>query len=144
MLCDYYSILDVPFGATLDEIKKAYRKQAHIWHPDKNPGKDTVKRMQEINEAYLILSDAEARAKYDKEYKLLFIQRDKSNKSNFKYDIQDEILKDWVKKAKNQAESLARLSLEDMFGITKAAVFGGLKGVLFAIIVFFYSYCLHF
>src|SRR3990170_4056274 len=65
---DYYDILGVSKGASADEIKKAYRKQALEWHPDKHQGGDkeaAEKRFKEINEAYQILSDREKRSAYD-------------------------------------------------------------------------------
>lgn len=68
MFKDYYVILEIPHTASKAEIKSAYKKQAVKWHPDKNRGVDTTLKMQEVNEAYLILNDTEARARYDKEY----------------------------------------------------------------------------
>src|SRR5690606_5602073 len=63
---DYYKILGVPKNATQDEIKKAYRKLAVKYHPDKNPGnKEAERKFQEINEANEVLSDPEKRKKYD-------------------------------------------------------------------------------
>ncbi|RJQ30595.1 molecular chaperone DnaJ [Candidatus Parcubacteria bacterium] len=60
---DYYDILGVPRNATKDDIKKAYRKLAHKYHPDKNSGDD--KRFKEISEAYEILYDDKKRVEYD-------------------------------------------------------------------------------
>ena len=60
---DFYSILGVSRDATEDDIKKAYRKLAHKYHPDK--GGDATK-FKEVSEAYQILSDREKRAQYDK------------------------------------------------------------------------------
>lgn len=69
---DYYKLLDVSPNADTGEIKKAYRKQAHAWHPDKYNGeldKEQVeKRMAEINQAYAVLSDADMRQQYDNGY----------------------------------------------------------------------------
>jgi curved DNA-binding protein len=64
---DYYSILGVNKKATDEEMKKAFRKLAVKYHPDKNPGnKEAEEKFKELNEAYEVLSDAEKRKKYDK------------------------------------------------------------------------------
>jgi curved DNA-binding protein len=63
---DYYKILGVSKGASQDEIKKAFRKLAVKFHPDKNPGdKKAEEKFKEINEANEVLGDAEKRKKYD-------------------------------------------------------------------------------
>jgi molecular chaperone DnaJ len=66
-MADYYEILGVTRGATADEIKKAYRKNALKYHPDKNQGDpEAEKRFKEISEAYEVLSDDQKRQMYDR------------------------------------------------------------------------------
>lgn len=63
---DYYNVLGVSKASSADEIKKAYRKLAVKYHPDKNPGdKAAENKFKEINEAYDVLSDPEKRRKYN-------------------------------------------------------------------------------
>jgi curved DNA-binding protein len=64
---DYYQALGVSKGSSLDDIKKAFRKLAVKYHPDKNPGdKEAEEKFKEINEAYAVLSDPEKKAQYDR------------------------------------------------------------------------------
>jgi molecular chaperone DnaJ len=64
---DYYETLGVSRTASEDEVKKAYRKLAMKYHPDRNPGdKSAEERFKEASEAYQVLSDAERRAQYDR------------------------------------------------------------------------------
>jgi hypothetical protein len=65
MLKDYYAILGVPHTASEPEIKKAFRKLAVSFHPDKNPSPEARPRFHEINEAYDVLGDPEKRTLYD-------------------------------------------------------------------------------
>ena len=63
---DYYEILEVTKTATVEEIKKAYRKKAIQYHPDKNPGdKEAEEKFKEAAEAYDVLSNPEKRSRYD-------------------------------------------------------------------------------
>jgi curved DNA-binding protein len=62
---DYYKTLGVPRTASADDIKKAYRKLARQYHPDKNKSKDAEARFKEINEANEVLSDEKKRRAYD-------------------------------------------------------------------------------
>jgi DnaJ-class molecular chaperone len=65
---NYYDILEIPKNSNDTEIKKAYRRLAMKWHPDKNPdnAEEAALRFQLIGEAYDVLSDMEKRAIYDK------------------------------------------------------------------------------
>lgn len=143
MFKDYYAILNIPPSASQDEIKQAFKKQALKWHPDRNHGRDTTLEMQEINEAYLILKDLEAKEHYDKEYvkfkdHLKATQSDKKNyeskdkyeekkSSNYwdyeyrysDYEVEDDILKKWMANAKRQAVDLAKQMIKDMSTLTK-------------------------
>ncbi|MDD3434778.1 MAG: DnaJ domain-containing protein [Candidatus Pacebacteria bacterium] len=72
---NYYSILEIPFSATAQDIKDAYAVQTQIYHPDKYTDcsekvrKKVQKRMEKINRAWEILKDPQKRADYNKEYK---------------------------------------------------------------------------
>ena len=63
---DYYEVLGVSKDAGADDIKKAYRKMAMKYHPDRNPGdKEAEEKFKEVGEAYEVLSDADKKARYD-------------------------------------------------------------------------------
>lgn len=122
MIKDHYKTLELNRNASINEIKKAYRKLALKWHPDVNNNKNAHNLFIEINEAYLILTDAEARRKYDNEYDYNFripkssqpvsSTADSVNKSDNRSKYEDEDLNRWSQNAKNQAESYASMSFE--------------------------------
>jgi len=88
-LC-YYEILQVSKDATTAEIKKAYRKLALKYHPDKNPGdKEAEEKFKLINEAYAVLSDEEKRAVYDRYGKEALKN---GNGSGFSHTSMDDIM----------------------------------------------------
>lgn len=146
MLVDYYKVLEVTFPSSEAEIKSAYRKQAKKWHPDINPSQEAHSRMIFIHEAYLILSDIEAKARYDHEY-LRFMKAQepkqnsqftnkreensngKSDTENFEYSFEphDELLKKWMVNAKNQAKDFVKKSFVEAMGMTKVAIKEGAK-----------------
>lgn len=147
MFIDYYAILEVDLSASQEEIKAAFKQQAFRWHPDRNIGLDTTLRMQQINEAYLFLKDKEKRERYDKEYirfkqyqqKQVNADQEKERKQGEKYpnrererkqyerhnmyseySVQDDILNKWMENARKQAVNLAKKTIDDFEGISKA------------------------
>ncbi len=87
---DYYEILGVSRNATDEEIKKAYRKLAMQYHPDKNPGdKKAEEKFKEINEAYEVLSDPQKRKMYDQFGHQAFGQGGFGQSPGFDFDIND-------------------------------------------------------
>ena len=140
-MIDYYAILNIKTTASKKEIKEAFRKEALKWHPDRNSSPDATERMQLINEAYLILKDTEARVRYDKQYQK-FHQAHKQNqhdnqKETYKreYSIDDDILNDWIKKAKRQAKEMVMMSIEDLVGMSKVATNAAWDKTKYAILI---------
>jgi curved DNA-binding protein CbpA len=152
---DYYAILKIPFDTSVDKIRAAYKRQALRWHPDKNPEKGSKEIMQDINEAYLILKDAEARIRYNNEYKRYKSHREQeheftstssmannSPKEN-QYEFYDEILKKWMENAREQASNLVSQTLKEIKIGTKAAgkemfqqsIIFVLVGIIFSILI---------
>lgn len=131
MFIDYYAVLEIPLNSSALEIKEAYKKQAKKWHPDKN-NQDTTEQMQVINEAKLILLDAEARKRYDAEYlrfknfQSTFEREFRQKEESFdtgqqdrersyeyhNYDIQDDVLEQWIKNARRQAGEIIEETVE--------------------------------
>ena len=152
MFIDYYSILEVDKESSFEEIKSAFRKQCIKWHPDKNLGTDTTEKMQLINEAYLILKDSEARAKYDIEWeayheylknKNIYQNQEiieEVNEDFTEYKFQDEILEKWMNNAKKQSVDLAKQAIKDFKDIATEGAKGSLRYIIYQIIVIFISF----
>lgn len=106
---EYYEVLGVKKGASAEDIKKAYRKLAVKYHPDKNPGnKEAEERFKEINEAYAVLSDPKKKEQYDQFGSAGFHQRFSQEDIFRGFDVGD-IFKD------------AGFSTDDIF----SRIFGG-------------------
>jgi curved DNA-binding protein len=93
---DYYKILGINKNSSEEEIKKAYKKLALQYHPDKNPGnKEAEEKFKEINEAYEVLSDPEKRKKYDElganwdKYKNFDFNNYQKESTSYQYDSFD-------------------------------------------------------
>jgi curved DNA-binding protein len=87
---EYYKILGLAKTASADEIKKAYRKLALQYHPDKNPGsKEAEAKFKEINEAYAVLSDEKKRKEYDMYGEAGFQQRYSQEDIFRNFDLND-------------------------------------------------------
>jgi curved DNA-binding protein CbpA len=129
MFPDYYKLLDLTKNATRAEIKKAYRKLALEFHPDRNKTPDAHDKFISINEAYLILFDLEARDKYDSEYNNYYNsentkihctfessfqkRKEKEATNTRESQFEDADLNDWSKKAKQQGADYARMAYDD-------------------------------
>lgn len=98
---DYYQTLNVSSEASVEEIKKSYRKLALETHPDRNPGDARAEeRFKKINEAYGVLSDSQKRAQYD-QYRQLGYQPGRPQGTGFGYS-QEEIFRDFFTSRQSQ------------------------------------------
>ena len=122
MIPNHYKTLSIGRNASKEEIKKAYRKLALQWHPDKNQDPRAHDMFIQINEAYLILSDDEARRKYNIEYDTYFKIKieysdqeayDSANSYSQSASYSDPDLNNWTVSARKQAEKFAKMSFSD-------------------------------
>ena len=151
MIPNYYKILGLPKNATKIEIKKAYRKLALQLHPDRNKSPNAHEQFVELNEANLILSDDEARSKYNREYEHYFEPQPSSNfgserkhqqkpstpnepnrseeqnQRQANANFEDEDLNRWARNARQQGESFAKMAFDEfsklIIGIVKETGF---------------------
>lgn len=107
------------------------------WHPDRNPGVDVKEIMQDINEAYSILSDDESRSRYDNEYKRFTQQEEyhqtnlnttKTKSWNYEYDVKDENLKENINTARAKAKDLVDEFFRNLKETSKVAAKGAWDG----------------
>lgn len=133
MIPNYYQILGISPGAAKSDIKKAYRILALKFHPDQNKHPGAHEQFIAINEAYLILSDEEAKTKYDREFRFYYRQPSSTepegstqrtnnapgqeqyytNSTNQDTFFKDEELNQWTRNARQQGEQLARMAFEE-------------------------------
>jgi molecular chaperone DnaJ len=115
---DYYQILGIDKKASKDEVKKAFRKLAHQYHPDKKGGSE--EKFKEINEAYSVLSDDKKRAEYDSYGRVFSTGGDKGSEG-FDFSDMSGNWKDFYQNAWNGEGSGFEFDLGDIFG----DMFGG-------------------
>lgn len=151
MLPDYYKVFGLNKHATILEIKKRYRELAKQYHPDINKSPDATVKMQEIQEAYFILSDDEAKVRYDIQYdkvygnesedfkhanqnKARYTYNEKKEKPNQEFD--DPILEKWIINAKRQAFDFVKNSYRDAKGIAASGCKYYFKALGICILIF--------
>ncbi len=148
---DYYTVLEVPASSSAAEIKSSYRTLVKKYHPDINSRPDATAKMQLLNEAYLILSDVQAKGLYDGERKRYYEemasksqsrQSDSTQSANnagsktesaSEFHFQSDILNDWIEKARKQAKDITAQAIKDTGGIMKEAGAGFVQGLIRAI-----------
>lgn len=154
MFRDYYAILEVSYDASPEEIKSAYRQLSKKWHPDVNPDVEVTSKMQDINEAYCVLKDAEKRRRYDEEYKRFKQFQQTSNKTNsnhtsttsstatsssksyyYDYNVNDESVWNDMESAHAEATRLVREFLNNLKKDGKNAATGAWESIYPYIIV---------
>lgn len=136
MFKDYYTILEIPFTASSEEIRTAYKRQAMKWHPDKNPNQDVTFVMQDINEAYNILKNSVTKQRYDEEY-VIYI-KEQSSKRVYDYQVYDENLKNDIFTARKEASDYVKefmSELKKQTVIAGNAAWNAAKGYVYAMII---------
>lgn len=122
-MADYYDILEISRQATPEEVKKAYRKKALQFHPDKNPGDvEAEKRFKEVSEAYEVLSDEKKRQIYDRHGKEA-LQGGFGGAGAQGFSSMDEALRTFM-----GAFGMGGESIFDFFGGMGGGEFGGANG----------------
>ena len=120
---DYYKILGVGRNSSESEIRKAYRKLALQFHPDKNPGnKQAEERFKEINEAYQVLSDAKKRAHYDRVGDSYSRWQTSGRPGAFNWD-------DFVSRGRGGSTRVDYGDIEDLFGGSFSDFFSTIFGM---------------
>ena len=147
---DLYKILGVEKTATQDQLKKAYRKLAMQYHPDRNPGDKNAEEMfKKINEAYSILSDEEKRRQYDlygngQPQARSYYSQNADSENSYNYYYQGNPFEQWFRENQNrdwtdQYEQNTRNYRKATKGAGFSAIISGIAMVAVGSIFFGYS-----
>ena len=109
MITDYYSILNINKDADFDTIKKAFRTQIALYHPENNKSPEAKEKFDIIIEAFNVLSDKEKRKDYD-----IILEKSFSNKPMVITKKEEQNYKDWQKEAKKKSQKSWESDLTDL------------------------------
>jgi len=111
---NYYKILGVEKEVSKLDIKKAYRKLAFKYHPDKNKNADATEKFREITEAYEVLIDPQKRAQYDRIYQSYFEQKNENiQEEKTEYNKKDSCYKEWEEYGYQKAQEYSSISFNE-------------------------------
>lgn len=148
---DYYELLDINRNATLLEIKKAFRKKALVFHPDKNKSAEAHEIFIKLNQAYEILSHSVKRKKYDN-----LLNSEKGKYSQRKEQQWEQAVKDAEEKGKETGEKYAQdfdyfskrvlknFGIAIFIEVIASLIFGEIEGFLFGFLISFLGILLFF
>lgn len=131
---DYYLLLEVSPDANTTEIKKAFKKLALKWHPDRNNGIDTTEKMRNLLEAKMILENISSRKKYDEEYNSFYSSYHKINANsvedkNEKVPYNDKSFEESISEAQLESEKLLKDFIIKMRTNSKVGFWGFIDGI---------------
>ena len=107
---NYYKILAINPDVSIQDVKKAYRKLALQYHPDKNKNPNAHEKFIEITEAYEVLRDSSQRAIYDAQFKQSFGEQTTTNENKQTYQAQQEY---WSNRGRSKAQEYASIQYEE-------------------------------
>ncbi len=108
---NYYEILEISFGSEIPDVKKAYRRLAFKYHPDKNSSENASEIFIELTEAYEVLKDSYAKSEYDRMYERFFLRNTKEAEGlGYMYYEQT---KTWADLGRRMAKEYAAMNFDD-------------------------------
>lgn len=111
MIKDYYKILEIPFGASKDDIKSSYRSLALQFHPDVCKDNDASEKFIEINEAYQVLNDDQKKQDYDFIYQQYFVKQSYEPSQDVEQNIRN--INNWAKQARDNANEARKKNFQE-------------------------------